>query len=120
MNQGEGAATDLYQRARTGDFRLDVATARHCAATFLRFAAVLDPHIDRSHRVHTLGGFGDFGSARQLRRGFERKGRDLTGTLTALRSSAEDMAAAYLLAAGLIRATDDTHSRALLAAAAGL
>ncbi|MFE3022960.1 hypothetical protein [Nocardia tengchongensis] len=118
MNPGEGTATDLYRQAAAGAFRLDVATARTCAATFLRFAAALDPHIARSHRARTLTGFGDFDSAHQLRAGFERKGRDLTAALTTLQRSALDMAAAYLLAAGLIQTTDGATSRALLAAAA--
>ncbi|MGV9838593.1 hypothetical protein ACWDUL_30935 [Nocardia niigatensis] len=120
MNTGEAMATELYRRAQDGTFRLDMGSARRCAATFLRFADALDPQIARSHDVHALTGFGDFDSAHQLRRGFEHKGRRLTEALTALQHSALDMAAAYLLAADLIRATDDTHSRTLLAATAGL
>ncbi|MEC3914931.1 hypothetical protein [Nocardia sp. CDC160] len=120
MNTGEASAQDLYRRASDGTFRLEVATARKCAANFLRFADALDPQLERSRDTHSLTGFGDVDSAHQLRRGFEHKGRDLTAALTALQDSALDMAAAYLLAAGLIQATDDTHSRTLLAASAGL
>ncbi|MVU76668.1 hypothetical protein GPX89_05335 [Nocardia sp. ET3-3] len=120
MNTGEASASELYRQAVGGAFRLEVDTARKCAANFLRFADALDPQIAHSHGTHTLTGFGDFDSARQLRRGFEDKGRDLTEALTALRDSAVEMAAAHLLAAGLIRATDETNSRTLLAATAGL
>ncbi|MFE3057918.1 hypothetical protein [Nocardia sp. NPDC059239] len=120
MNTGEGTATELYRRAQDGTFRLEVGAARNCAAHFLRFADALDPQIEHSHDTHTLTGFGDFDSAHQLRRGFEHKGRQLTEALTALQHSALDMAAAYLLAAGLIEATDATCSRTLLAASAGL
>ncbi|MFE3190140.1 hypothetical protein ACFXHA_14100 [Nocardia sp. NPDC059240] len=120
MNTGEASATELYRRARDGDFRLEVDTARKCAANFLRFADALDPQIAGSHDTHALTGFGDFDSAHQLRRGFEHKGEQLTEALTALRDSALEMAAAYLLAAGLIQITDDAHARPLLAATAGL
>ncbi|GAB0102655.1 hypothetical protein JMUB6875_16240 [Nocardia sp. JMUB6875] len=118
MNAGEATATELYQRALGGSFRLEVGAARKCAANFLRFADALDPQIARSRDAHTLAGFGEFDSAHQLRRGFEHKAADLTDALTALRDSALEMAAAYLLAAGLIEATDATHSRTLLAATA--
>ncbi|MTE12885.1 hypothetical protein [Nocardia aurantiaca] len=120
MNTGEATASELYRRAQEGTFRLDAGTARACAADFLRFADALDPQIDRSRDTHTLTGFGDFDSAHQLRRGFETKGHHLTRALTTLQHSALDMAAAYLLAAGLIHATDEAHSRLLLAATAGL
>ncbi|WP_405491780.1 hypothetical protein [Nocardia sp. NBC_00511] len=120
MNAGESTATELYQRALGGTFRMEADAARKCAANFLRFADALDPQIARSHHVRSLGGFGDFDSARQLRRGFEAKGAHLTTALAALQHSALRMAAAYLLAAGLIRETDDASSRTLLAATAGL
>ncbi|WP_067548757.1 hypothetical protein [Nocardia crassostreae] len=118
MTAGETTADLLYQQARTGVFRMDIPAARKCAANFLRFADALDPHIDDSRRLHTLAGFGGFDSAGQLRYGFEAKGARLTETLTALQDSALRMAAAHLLAAGLIADTD--HARPLLAATAGL
>ncbi|MFC9997480.1 hypothetical protein [Nocardia sp. NPDC127526] len=120
MTAGETTAHELYRQASTGAFRMEVPAARKCAANFLRFADCLDSHIDRSARLRTLSGFGDFDSAHQLRRGFEDKGTQLTETLTALQDSALRMAAAYLLAAGLIEATDHSHARPLLAATAGL
>ncbi|MCU1640105.1 MAG: hypothetical protein JWN03_380 [Nocardia sp.] len=120
MNAGETTADALYNQAVGGTFRMDVALARKCAATFLGFADALDPPIDHSRRTHTLTGFGAFDSARQLQHGFESKAVELTETLTTLRDSALHMAAAYLLAAGLIQASDDSHARALLAATAGL
>ncbi|AYF77610.1 hypothetical protein D7D52_31620 [Nocardia yunnanensis] len=120
MNTGEATAAELYRQARTGVFRLDTATARKCAANFLRFADALDPRIADSHAAHTLTGVGDFDSAHQLRAGFEAKAHALTETLTALQDSAVQLAAAHLLAAGLIQATDDTHARPLLAATAAL
>ncbi|MEV6065733.1 hypothetical protein AB0L82_04190 [Nocardia sp. NPDC052001] len=120
MNTGEYSATALYEQARGGVFQLDPAVARECAAHFLRFADLLDPQVEQSARIQALGGFGGFDSARQLRRGFESKAAELTATLTTLQGCALRMAAAYLLAAGLILDTDETHSRALLSARAGL
>lgn len=120
MSAGEITANDLYQRALGGTFRLAEPVARKCAANFLRFADALDSQIDSSRRVHALTGFGGFDSAGQLRHGFESKAGQLTEALTGLQDSALRMAAAYLLAAGLIRESDDSHSRALLAASAGL
>ncbi|WP_330182287.1 hypothetical protein OHB26_00610 [Nocardia sp. NBC_01503] len=120
MNVGETAAAELYQSACGGTFQLDPAVARECAAHFLRFADSLDPHLGQSHRIQTLTGFGALDSSRQLSRGFESKAVALTATLTTLQSNALAMAAAYLLSAGLIQQTDETRSRALLSARAGL
>ncbi|WP_067567979.1 hypothetical protein [Nocardia acidivorans] len=120
MNTGETVAADLYHGARDGTFHLDPAVARECAAHFLRFADSLEPRLEQSHRIHTLTGFGTLDSARQLSRGFESKAVALTSTLATLRSTALTMAAAHLLAAGLLQQTDETHSRALLSARAGL
>ncbi|MEU0544207.1 hypothetical protein [Nocardia sp. NPDC005978] len=99
---------------------MDEALARRCAANFLRFADSLDPQVERARRLQGAGGFGGFDSARQLRRGFDAKAGDFAETITGLQDSALRMAAAYLLAAGLIRDADDAHSRALLVAAADL
>ncbi|WP_327144867.1 hypothetical protein [Nocardia sp. NBC_01327] len=120
MNAGETTADALYDQAAGGAFRMDTALARKCAATFLRFADALDPPLDHSRRIHTLSGFGSFDSSRQLQHGFESKAAELTETLTTLRDSALHLAAAHLLAAGLIQTSDDTHARTLLATAAGL
>lgn len=120
MTTGEATATELYHQALGGTFHLEVAVARACAATFLRFADTLDPQLEHSRRIHTLGGFGTFDSATQLRRGFESKAAELTETLATLQNSALRMAAAYLLSAGLIQEADESNTRALLSAAAGL
>ncbi|MRH90897.1 hypothetical protein GFY24_26240 [Nocardia sp. SYP-A9097] len=120
MNTGESTSDDLYDQARGGTFRLDPAVARECATHFLHFADALDPQVEQSHSIQTLSGFGDFDSAHQLRTGFESKAVSLTETLTTLQSTALHLAAACLLAAGLIQHTDETHSRALLSARAGL
>ncbi|WP_067698938.1 hypothetical protein [Nocardia jejuensis] len=101
-------------------FRMETDAARACAATFLRFADTLDPQLQRSASIQTLSGFGGFDSALQLRRGFESKARELTETLGGLGDLAVRMAAAYLLAAGVIAESDQSCSRALLAATAGL
>ncbi|WP_067827403.1 hypothetical protein [Nocardia inohanensis] len=111
------SAPGLYDQARSGTFRMDPEAARKCAATYLRFADSLAPQIHHSTTTHALSGFGGFDSAHQLRTGFERKGHHLTATLTALQRAALDLAAAHLLAAGLIEATDDSTSRLILSAA---
>ncbi|MGV9410865.1 hypothetical protein ACWDOP_13185 [Nocardia sp. NPDC003693] len=117
---GVTAGDQLYARAAQGAFRMAEAPARRCATHFLRFADSLDPQVERARRLGGASGWGGFDSARQLGRGFEAKAADFTETLTGLQDSALRMAAAYLLAAGLIRDADDSHSRALLAAAADL
>ncbi|QLY29805.1 hypothetical protein [Nocardia huaxiensis] len=120
MEAGEESAERLYQQALGGTFRMDVACARECAANFLRFADALDPQIAHVTAAATPSGFGAFPSSAQLRTGFAAKATELTTTLSTLQLSATRMAAAYLLAAGLIQHSDTTHSRALLAARAGL
>ncbi|MBL1079029.1 hypothetical protein JK358_31960 [Nocardia sp. 2] len=120
MKAGEVAADGLFQQALGGTFRMDVAGARKCAANFLRFADALDPQIERAREAGSPSGFGGFDSAHQLERGFGDKATQLTTAVTGLRDSALRMAAAYLLAAGVITETDDHHSRALLSAQAGL
>lgn len=120
MNTGETTANQLYEQAVGGTFRMGETPARRCAANFLRFAEALDPQLENSQLLRNTGGFGGFDSARQLRRGFDAKAADLAGIITDLQDSALRMAAAYLLAAGLIQQTDESHSRALLTAEAGL
>ncbi|NNH72852.1 hypothetical protein HLB23_23840 [Nocardia uniformis] len=117
---GDPTAEQLYTQAADGTFRMDGDLARKCAATFLRFAAALDPQLARSTELQSLTGFGGFDSARQLRRGFEGKAAELTTTLRGLRETAVRMAEAYLVAGGLIEEADALHGTAVRAAAADL